>query len=176
MKKLTFPIAILMTSLWVGTSGIAQSKEDTRDIQSIDQVSLSLTQAIALAEKAGEGYAIEAVFEAEHDRGYMVEILSKGRLIEYTLDTYSGVIEKTKNENGEAFFTFIDPQTIAKSKILIAEAIGMAEQRASGNAIEVEVKRKGDGVRYNVTVATGDHVQKIKIDGTTGQIRLSKNE
>jgi uncharacterized membrane protein YkoI len=145
---------------------------DRDDIQALGQAKLSLTQAIEMAAKEGNGVAIDAEFEQDDGRGnYEVKVLGQDTLVTYTLDADSGAVLDTENERLEKYFTRLEPQDLRNAHTTLAQAIGVAEQRVGGKAIDAEVSREGDHVEYEVTVAQpGGMSQEIRINGASGQV------
>ena len=145
---------------------------DREDVRALEKAKVSLTQAIDIAARQGNGIAIDAEFEEDDGRGtYEVKVLGEGTLVTYTLDAESGSVTDTENERIEQYFTRLKPADLRDARTTLGQAIGMAEQRAGGKAMDAEVEREGDHVEYEVTVARPDgSAQEIRINGTSGQV------
>ncbi|HYD68463.1 PepSY domain-containing protein [Azospirillum sp.] len=157
------------TAALLSSPALAADKED---IQALTQARLSLTQAIEEAGRQGNGRAVDAEFDVENGAArYEVTILGADRLVTYTLDANTGAVVKTDEKTVARYFTRLDPADLQGARTTLEQAIGIAEQRLSGKAIEAEVERDGDAVRYEVTVAHPDgRTQDIKISGVDGQV------
>lgn len=145
---------------------------DQDDVRALEQAKVSLTQAIDIAARQGNGMAIDAEFEEEDGRGaYEVKVLGDGTLVTYTLDAESGSVTDTENERIEQYFTRLKPADLQNARTTLGQAIGMAEQRVGGKALDAEVEREGDHVEYEVTVVRPDgSAQEIRINGASGQV------
>ena len=145
---------------------------NTTEVQAIQNMKVSLSQAIDTAEKQGQGKAIDAEFERSGNAGYYsVKVLSNdnSKLTEYKIDGNSGQVTGTDNEPVEKFFTRLKPADLQNAHTSLKQALATAEKQASGKAIDAEVEREGSGVQYKITVANGDRTQDVKVDGN-GQI------
>lgn len=142
--------------------------------EALNQAKLSLTQAIETAEKQGGGRAIDAEFDAENGVAkYEVKILGADKLQDYTLDADTGQVREAENETIEKYLTRLKPETVNSAKTTLAQAIGIAEQRAGGKAAKAEIDREGDTVGYEITVAKSDGTtQEVKVgaDGQVGKV------
>ena len=70
------------------------------DVQAMQNLKVSLAQAIDTAEKQGQGKAVDAAFEREGNAGhYEIKVLSANgdKLVEYYLDGNSGQVTRTEN-------------------------------------------------------------------------------
>ena len=145
---------------------------NTTEVQAIQNMKVSLSQAIDTAEKQGQGKAIDAEFERSGNAGYYsVKVLSNdnSKLTEYKIDGNSGQVTGTDNEPVEKFFTRLKPADLQNAHTSLKQALATAEKQVSGKAIDAEVEREGSGVQYKITVANGDRTQDVKVDGN-GQI------
>ncbi len=167
---------VVLATLLIGGVSTVQAEERGRYLPALDNAKFTLTQAIEAAERAGQGKAVEAEFDAKRGDAYEVKILSQDKLIEYTLDANSGQITKAGNERLEKFFIRLTPQDVANAKTTLVQAIVAAEQHAGGKAAEAEVEREGDSVRYKVTVIAAGKTQKVKIDAASGAVRSVEQE
>ena len=161
----------------VGTPAAPDARRTNRtwnsnEVQAIQNMKVSLSQAIDTAEKQGQGKAIDAEFERSGNAGYYsVKVLSSdnSKLTEYKIDGNSGQVTGTDNEPTEKFFTRLKPADLQSARTSLKQALATAEKQASGKAIDAEVEREGSGVQYKITVANGDRTQDVKIDGN-GQV------
>ncbi len=151
---------------------------DKADAQAIQGARISMTEAIQMAERQGNGRAIDAKFESNKQGGqYTVEVLSHdgGKLTQYTLDSASGHIASAGNEPFERVFTRLKPEELEHAPTSLTRAISNAEQESGGKVLKAETERAGDKVRYDMKVAKTDgSTATIKIDGSTGKVALAK--
>ena len=161
----------------VGTPGAPDARRDNRtwnssEVQAIQSMKVSLSQAIDTAEKEGHGKAIDAEFERSGNAGYYaVKVLSNdgNKLVQFKIDGNSGQVTGTDNEAIEKFFTRLKPADLQNARTSLKQALATAERQAGGKAVDAEVEREGAGVQYKVTVANGDRTQDVRIDGN-GQL------
>jgi uncharacterized membrane protein YkoI len=142
------------------------------DVQAIQNLKVSLSQAIDTAEKQGHGKAIDAEFKREGTAGYYeVKVLSDNgnKLVLHRVDGNSGQVTGSDNQPIEKYFTRLKPADVANARTSLKQALATAEKQANGKAIDAEVEREGSGVQYKVTVAAGDRTQDVRIDGN-GQV------
>jgi uncharacterized membrane protein YkoI len=162
-----FALAVLATG---AQSTVAA---EPAEVQALSRAKLSLTQAIETAERHGDGKAIDAEFDGGRGEAprFEVKILGRDKLTKYTLDADSGKVLETSNEPLEKLFTRLQPDDIRGARTTLAQAIGVAEQSANAKAIDAEVDREGDSVRYEVTIVKSDGSEReMEIDGVSGKI------
>lgn len=155
-----------------GTRG--HQAHDAQALKTQQAAKVSLLQAVETAEGKGPGRAVDAEFKIERGIAqYEIKVLgSDGKLLEHHVDATSGQIIKSESHPVEAFFTRLKPADVQSASTTLRQAITVAEQKASGRAVEAEVEREGNALRYDVTVATGDRTQKVRV-GADGQAVLT---
>jgi uncharacterized membrane protein YkoI len=162
--------AILASMAMALAVGTAQADSAKREVQALS-AKVSLTDAIRMAEREGNGKAIDASYKAASSGvgEYKVEVMSADgkRLTEYRLDGANGHIRAAGEETFEKWFTRLHPQDINNASTTLTSAIKTAEEHASGTATDAEIYRKGDSVRYDVKV--------VKNDGTTENVKVDGN-
>jgi uncharacterized membrane protein YkoI len=167
--------AILATVAMAVAMSMAQADNAKADLQALSSVKLSLTDAIKMAEKEGNGKAIDAELESASSAHpeYAVEVLSNDgkKLTEYKLDANTGKIAAAKNEPFEKVFTRLKPQDVESAQTSLASAVASAERQTGGKVIDAETERSGSQVRYDMKIAKADgSTEKVKIDGATGKV------
>ena len=148
----------------------AQADSAKREVQAIEGAKVSLTDAIRMAEREANGKAIDADYKAASSGvgTYEVKVLSNDgtKLMKYQLNAATGKIEAAGNESFQKVFTRLKPEDISNAPTNLVSAVHMAEQHAAGKAMDADVERSGNTVRYDVTVAKTDGTtEKVKIDG-----------
>ncbi|MCW2241489.1 PepSY domain-containing protein [Azospirillum canadense] len=164
------PLALLaVTGVLLGAPAFAANK---KDVQALNQAKVSLTQAIETATKQGNGKAIDAEFEVEDGGGqYEIKVLGSDKLMKYKLDANSGQVTEAEEAHFEKFFTRLKPEDLRNARTSLVEAIGIAEQRLGGKAIEAEAERESDHIQYEVKVVKPDgSTDEIEINATNGQV------
>ncbi len=159
-------------------AGGAAAANNGDEVKALHNAKLSLTDAIKIAEKEGNGKAVDAEIDAKSGQAqYAVEVLSSDgkKLTEYKLDADTGKILGTSNESVEKVFTRVKPQDLQNAQTSLAGAIRAAEQKAGGKVIDAETEGSGAKLRYDLKVAKADGTtEKVKIDGTTGKVASAK--
>src|SRR5215204_2528414 len=149
-----------------------RTSRSASDVQAIQNLKVSLSQAIDTAEKQGQGKAIDAEFKRDGTAGhYEVKVLSDNgnKLVLHRVDGNSGQVTGSDNQPLEKYFTRLKPADVANAHTSLKQALATAEKQANGKAIDAEVEREGSGVQYKITVANGDRTQDVRIDGN-GQV------
>src|ERR1700760_2618163 len=135
--------------------GSAQASDSARhQAQSIEKAKISLTDAIRIAEKQGNGQATSAEYEFKRGNPayYEVKVLRNDgeKLTKYELSPSTGTVKEVSDEKFEKLFTRIKPTAIQNAPTSLTRAITTAETRAGGKATDAEVNRDGDQLQYKV--------------------------
>jgi uncharacterized membrane protein YkoI len=160
--------------------GAAQASDSARhEAQSIEKAKISLTEAIRIAEKQGNGQATSAEYEFKNGNPsyYEVNVLSNDgqKLTKYELSPATGAVKEKSDEKFEKLFTRLKPTAIQNAPTSLTRAIATAETRSGGKAKEAEISRGGDQLVYKVEVVKldGTH-EKVEINGADGKVASAK--
>jgi len=171
--------AMLSASLMLAL-GFAQASDSTRhEAQAMEKAKMSLTEAIRVAERQGNGQAISAEYEFKNGNPayYEVKVLRNDgqKLTQYELDANTGQVKEVKDENFQKMFTRLKPTAIQNAPTSLTRAITTAETRSGGKAKEAEVNRDGDQLQYEVKVVKVDGTSEtLKINGSDGKVASAK--
>ena len=160
--------------------GAAQASDSARhEAQSMEKAKISLTEAIHIAEKEGNGLATSAEYELKggNPAYYEVKVLSTDgqKLSKYEISPSTGKVKDVNDEKFEKLFTRIKPTAIQNAPTSLTRAISTAESRTGGKATEAEIDRDGDQVKYEVHVVKADgSSEKLKINGSDGKVASAK--
>jgi uncharacterized membrane protein YkoI len=160
--------------------GSAQASDSARhQAQSIEKAKISLTEAIRIAEKQGNGQATSAEYEFKNGNPayYEVNVLSNDgqKLTKYELSPTTGTIKEKSDEKFEKLFTRLQPTAIQHAPTSLTRAIATAEARSGGKAKEAEISRGGDQLVYKVEVVKLDGTtEKLQINGADGKVASAK--
>ena len=161
-------------------SGNAQPAHGTkghreREHEGLQNVKISLTQALDTAESKGPGRAFEADFETGGGKPYyeVMVLGSDGKLTDHHIDANSGQVIKSDNHPIESYFVRLKPADVQNAPTTLKQAVAIAEQKAGGKAAEAEIEREASTVRYKITVMTGSQSQEITV-GADGKIVPNK--
>jgi len=158
----------------------ANAGETTRhEAQGLENAKISLTEAIHIAERKGNGQATSAEYEYKSGKPsyYEVKVLRNDgqKLTKYELSTSTGDVKEVSDEKFEKLFTRIKPTAIQNAPTSLTRAISTAEARAGGKATDAEVNRDGDQVEYKIEVAKADGTSEtLKINGSDGKVASAK--
>lgn len=138
----------------------------TPEFQAHQAAKLSLAEAIGSAEKQGGGRAVGAEFEAGGNPRYEVTVLGAGgKTVAYMLDANSGRVIGTKTGTLESFTARLKASDVQGAPTSLRQAVALAEARVGGKAIEAEIAREADKVRYQITIAKGGKGEEVTVDG-----------
>lgn len=160
--------------------GAAQASDSARhEAQSIEKAKISLTEAIKIAEKQGNGQATSAEYEFKNGNPayYEVNVLSNDgqKLTKYELSPATGTVKEKSDEKFEKLFTRLKPTAIQNAPTSLTRAITTAETRVGGKAKEAEISRGGDQLIYKVEVVKRDGTsEKLEINGSDGKVASAK--
>ncbi|MFL6605349.1 MAG: PepSY domain-containing protein [Steroidobacteraceae bacterium] len=172
--------AALLAASSLLAMGAAQATDTARhEAQSMDKAKMSLTEAIHMAERQGNGQAISAEYEFKNGNPayYEVKVLGNDgkKLTKYELDPNTGQVKEVSDEKFEKLFTRIKPTAIQHAPTSLTRAITTAETRSGGKAREAEVNRDGDQLQYEVKVVKADGTSEtVKINGADGKVASAK--
>lgn len=146
-----------------------------REHEGLQNVKVSLAQALDKAESKGPGRAIDADFETEGGKPYYeIKVLgSDGKLTDHHIDANSGQVIKSDNHLIESYFVRLKPSDVQNAPTSLKQAVATAEQKAGGKAAEAKIEREANSVRYKITVMTGSQSQEITV-GADGKIVPNK--
>jgi len=170
--KLNSPL-ILATVASILAIGTAQASDSARhEAQAMEKAKISLTEAIRIAERKGNGQATSAEYEFKNGNpaAYEVNVLRNDgqKLTKYELSPSTGAVKEVSDEKFEKLFTRLKPTAIQNAPTSLTRAIATAETRSGGKAKEAEVKRDGDQLLYKVEV--------VKLDGTTSKVEVNGSD
>lgn len=77
---------------------------------------------------------------------------------------------------GSALADRDDAQLLEQTKITLSEAIAIAEKHQNGRAYEASVDDDRFSPSYEVSVAAGDRLYELDVDGVTGEVRNVREE
>ena len=182
MKTQSGPVraALLLAASSVLAMGAAFASDSARhEAQAMEKAKLSLTEAIRVAERQGNGQAISAEYEFKNGNPayYEVKVLRNDgqKLTQYELDPNTGQVKEVKDEKFEKLFTRLKPTAIQNAPTSLTRAITTAETRSGGKAKEAEVNRDGDQLQYEVKVVKLDGgSETLKINGSDGKVASAK--
>jgi uncharacterized membrane protein YkoI len=176
MKTKTTSVLVLAAVSSVLAAGAAQASESAKhEAEALSNAKISLTDAIRMAEKHGNGQAISADFDFKggNPAYYEIKVLRDDgkKLTKYELDPNTGKIKEASDEQFEKLFTRIKPTSIQNAPTSLTRAISTAETRAGGKAEDATVDRDGDQLKYTVKVVKNDGTtEKVKINGSDGKV------
>jgi uncharacterized membrane protein YkoI len=175
--KTTLVLAAVSSLLAIGA---AQASDSARhEAESLEKAKISLTEAIRIAEKQGNGQATSAEYEFKSGNPayYEIKVLRNDgqKLTKYELSPSTGTVKEVSDEKFEKLFTRMKPTAIQNAPTSLTRAITTAETRAGGKAKEAEISRDGAQLLYKVEVVKLDGTrEKLEINGSDGKVASAK--
>lgn len=158
----------------------AMAANSDSEITAFRQASVSLTQAIAQAEKQGKGKAVDVDFDTKDNVGlYQIDIVSGETVTRWDVDASNGKIASADKQTlatwAQKLGAGVEPAELTASSTSLAQAIGIAEAKGGGKAIEADVGHDNDRLTYEVEVLNGTTTKTIRVDGASGQVLADKS-
>lgn len=161
------------------TTGTVLAKSDERglgrEIADVADAKISPTQAITTAERTTDGHAMRIAIEKDNGAYvYKVRTVSKGKVSNVFVDSTSGQVVRTENQNlFVRLFDWDDANESASlevSSTTLMAAIGAAERKVGGTAIEAKYRYDDHAARFDVRVAKDSIVYQVRVDPATGRV------
>lgn len=149
----------LVTAAAVGLGVPAALADD----MAAQNAKVTISQAVEAAEAKG-GKATEVEYSDDNGGRWEVKVVAEGKLTEYYVDPNSGQVTGQEEQTFEKYFTMLKPENYAKAQTQLKGAIAAAEAFAKGKAVDAEVERDSDAVKYEITVATADGNKDVNVD------------
>lgn len=145
------------------------------DVKPFEDAKLSLSQALASAQRESRGKPLAARFEVWHGKPvYLIRTYSANQIWETRIDANTGdaIGQPTtvaKGELGRHMQREIDALNNAQTSL--TDAVNKAEQQDGGKVIMARVKPVSGGVTYDVDVVKNGHLHTAMIDAQSGKLR-----
>jgi uncharacterized membrane protein YkoI len=146
------------------------------DVKPFEGAKLSLTQAIAEAQKEMRGKTLEARFEVWHGKpAYLIRTYSAHQVWEGRIDANSGQLlgqPQTISASQLGPRVKSDVAALANAQTSLPDAVDKAEQHEGGKAImaSVETDHKGNA-SYDLDLVKDGHLHTAMIDADSGELR-----
>lgn len=166
-------IAATAIALGLITSPVLAQKEGPSRI--------SLTRAVAIAERNSGGHVLDA--ELEESKGrlfYEVEVARENRLQELLIDAETGKVVKKSAPFAKGYYArWFESDRLGKvgSARPLSEILTRIEQQTGGQVIEASFDIEGGRPRYEVELATRAGVADVALDPRTGdRLRMALDD
>ena len=145
------------------------------ELKAFDRVNISITSAIAAAEKhAKGGPVIDASFDAGNGKPvYKVKTYRSNSVWEGIVDAQSGQVIGVGKTTQESQLDQEDKAELAglqHATATLAQAVDTAEKRGAGKAISAGLEESNGKIVYEVLIVKNSSIQKVVIDPKTGKI------
>ncbi|MBP7336649.1 PepSY domain-containing protein [Niveispirillum sp.] len=175
MKTLLGTAALALVLAHAGPSLAAPSDGE---VAAFRQAKVSLTQAIAQAEKQGKAVGVD--FDTKESVGlYQIDIVSGETVTRWDVDASNGKIASADKQTLATWVqkmgAGIEPGELTASATSLAQAIGIAENKAGGKAIEADVEHSDNRLTYEIEVLNGTTTRTVRVDGASGQVLADKS-
>jgi uncharacterized membrane protein YkoI len=97
-----------------------------------------------------------------------MDVAQGSKILEVNLSAKTGEVVETDTENED------QSKLVQAAKITLKQAIEAALKKAPGKAVAAELEMKDAKVQAEVKVFADGKVQKVYVDGTTGQVTAIK--
>lgn len=158
--------AALSAAMWLAAAPLAP----------FDSAKLSLTQAIAEAQKEMRGKTLDARFEVWQGKpAYLIRTYAANQVWESRIDANAGQpigqpSAVARSELGPAIHR--DVAALDNAQTSLEQAIGNAEQQQGGRAIMASVRAAAGGrATYAVDLVKDGRLHTAMIDTATGQLK-----
>lgn len=176
MFRKTLISATALAAIAFGAVSTAAASDNAREIEALRAAPVSLSQAVAVAEKKTGGHALRADFE-KNNGAFAYEIRTatgeKANLVLVdpksgkTLEPKSpGLLDRLANEFEG------DDEAPKNARISLASAIASAEAHTGGKAMEAayDDEDEHEGAAIRVDVAKDNTIHSVLIDGASGKV------
>lgn len=167
-------------ALVLAHAGPALAAPSDNEVAAFRQAKVSLTQAIAQAEKQGKGKAVGVDFDTKESVGlYQIDIVSGETVTRWDVDASNGKIASADKQTLATWVqkmgAGIEPAELTASATSLAQAIGIAESKGGGKAMEADVEHTDNRLTYEVEVLNGNGTRTIRVDGASGQVLADRS-
>lgn len=154
----------------------ALAKPPHGDVRPFDTAKLSLTQAIADAQKEMRGKTLDARFEVWQGRpAYLIRTYAASQVWESRIDANTG---QPIGQPAAVSRSELGPQVqrnvtaLDNAQTTLEQAIADAEQQQGGRAIMAAVKSaRGGAATYDIDLVKNGRLHTAMVDASTGQMR-----
>ncbi len=179
------PLALTGTALAGTSSDSADHSTSTSahmgappraDVKPFEQAKLSLTQAIAEAQKEMRGQTLEAQFEVWHGKpAYLIRTYSAHQIWEGRIDANTGEPlgqPQTVSENQISPRVKSDVDAFQNAQTSLTQAVNKAEQQEGGKAIMASVMTDPKGnASYDLDLVKHGRLHVAMVDAKSGELR-----
>ncbi len=154
-------------------TGSAGTNEDLNEL--LDQVQFSLVDAVNVVQSRFDGYVIGVELEEEDGMFYYeVELVSEVGRARVYVNPANGIVIGIDQEQGIAIrFQRRWQRRLAAaqaSKLTIVEAIRVAQEKANGYVVEVDLRTRQDPTVYEIKLLNGDQESEVSVATNDGSI------
>lgn len=157
-----FPLSVGVAALLMAATGPAHAQATP---------TIGAAKAVAIAEKAVGGRAVEA--ELDRDGGrltYDIELVRDGALYEAKVDARSGQLLASGRERVESLWArWFDKSRLQPGVRPLSTVLTELERETGGRVEEAGLDSDGDRLIYEVELATAAGVAEIMVDPVSGR-------
>jgi uncharacterized membrane protein YkoI len=143
------------------------------DINEVESLKVTLADAIAAAQRASHGKAMDASIEVENGRPvYRILTYAAGKIWEGTVDAdTAAVLGEAKTVDTST----LDPQdqeeiaALDAARVSLAGAVGAAEKKVGGRAVDAGLEGQNGKVVYVAEVLKGREMHRVAVDPESGE-------
>ena len=161
---------------WISThDGISDKVEmtSTDDVMPMNS-SVSVSQAIAIAEQYAGGKANQAQFTSKRGQSFFeVEVISGTKIMDVQVDAHSGTVIGSKEDKPDSDKDEIEANAL-NTPVSLLQAIDTAEQQVGGKVRKVELEHERSTLVYDMEVINGIKVMDVTVDAHSGAVLRAK--
>lgn len=158
--------------LAAGLASGAAFAADKADISALEKAAVSMHDAIATAEKASGGKAIDVSFDDDKGGTYEITLINGDKTEHYTVNAVAKPAAAMPDKSLAAkanIETKGEKDALKMAKLSLSDAVAKAESETKGKAIGAELTRKDKATFYDVdVVGAGDKVMQVTVDAMNG--------
>ena len=154
-------------------SGTVRANDDLNEL--LAQVQFSLVDAVNVAQASYDGYVVGVELEEEDGMFYYeVELVSEKGQTQVYVNPANGIVIGIDQEQGIAIrFQRRWQRRLAAaqaSKIDVVEAIKVAQEKAGGYVLEVDLRTRSDHDIYKIKLINEDEESEVSVATSDGSI------
>jgi hypothetical protein len=148
--------------------GETNAESDQRFLAAFRAAPLSLTQAIAIAERLHTGSRTAAIsFDISDNPFYRVATIKDEEIWENVVDVRTGRIVEPETSRNLNELEREERDTIGAFRAVkqeLSDAVAIAEKAAAGKAISGAMVKEGDQLNFVVVVLSNDHLKEVFLE------------
>ncbi len=166
-------LLLLVSTLFLLPGALAA--QDAGSYGRLQGLPITLSHAVRIVQREGEGRVVHVEFVEEHDRSiWEVNSLGDKGMFEYRVDAVSGrlirISELPLRGRLYSMVVGLTPNKIKSAKISTAEAVSRAERDTRATAERLEIDQPRSHMEYMIVLRNVEGLHRLRIDAESGEI------